>query len=216
MTNFIPVFPLEIVVYPGEKVNLHVFEDRYKQLISECYKEKKPFGIPPVIQNQIAETGTLVAIIEIAKQYDDGRMDITTKGISVYHILEIIDSVQAKLYSGAIVKHLENDNENVSMHVQKIIDGIRELHNLLHVDKPFDKPDAALKSYDIAHQAGLSLNEEYELLCLLTEDQRIEYLRRHLKKIIPMATGIENLKKKIQLNGHFKELKGFDFNSGKI
>jgi hypothetical protein len=54
------------------------------------------------------------------------------------------------------------------------------------------------------------------LLCLLQEDQRVEYLRRHLKKIIPMAAGIENLKKKIQLNGHFKELKGFDFNAGKI
>ena len=55
MTNFIPIFPLELVVYPGEKLNLHIFEDRYKQLISECYKERKPFGIPPVIKNKIAE-----------------------------------------------------------------------------------------------------------------------------------------------------------------
>jgi Lon protease-like protein len=216
MTNFIPIFPLEIVVYPGEKVNLHVFEDRYKQLISECYKDKKPFGIPPVIKNQISETGTLLEITEIAKQYDDGRMDISVKGIGVYRVLEIIDSIPAKLYSGAIVKHLENDNDSTNKHLQKIIDGIRELHNLLHVDKQFDKPDELLKSYDIAHHAGLSLQEEYEMLCLLREDQRIEYLRLHLKKIIPMAAGIENLKKKIQLNGHFKELKGFDFNSGKI
>jgi len=216
MTNFIPIFPLELVVFPGEKVNLHVFEDRYKQLISECYKDKKPFGIPPVIKNEIAENGTLLEITEIVKQYDDGRMDISATGISVYRILEIINSIPAKLYSGAIVKHLENDNDSTNKHLPKIIDGIRELHNLLHVDKQFDKADAALKSYDIAHHAGLSLQEEYELLCLLREDQRIEYLRLHLKKIIPMAAGIENLKKKIQLNGHFKELKGFDFNSGKI
>jgi Lon protease-like protein len=216
MTNFIPIFPLEIVVYPGEKLNLHVFEDRYKQLISECYKDKKPFGIPSVLKNQISETGTLVEITSIVKQYDDGRMDITTQGIGIYKVLEIIDSIPAKLYSGAIVKHLVNDDQSISRHIQKIVDGIRELHHLLHVNKEFVKPDAELKSYDVAHHAGLSMQEEYELLCLLREDQRVEYLRRHLKKIIPMAAGIESLKKKIQLNGHFKELKGFDFNPGKI
>ena len=215
MTNFIPIFPLELVVYPGENVNLHIFEERYKQLISDCHKEKKPFGIPPVIKNKIAETGVLVEVVDIVKQYDDGRMDITTKGVSIFKILEVINSIPAKLYSGAIVKHLSNEEGIITAHVQRVIKGIRELHKLLHVTKEFKKPDMQLKSYDIAHHAGLSLEEEYELLCLLREDQRVEYLRRHLNKIIPVVAGIENLKKKIQLNGHFKELKGFDFNSGK-
>ena len=58
MTNFIPIFPLEIIVYPNEKLNLHIFEDRYKQLISDINKEKKYFGIPPVIKNKIAELTT--------------------------------------------------------------------------------------------------------------------------------------------------------------
>ncbi len=215
MTNFIPIFPLEIVVYPGEKLNLHIFEERYKQLISECNKEKKLFGIPPVLKNKISETGTLVQLTQIVKQYDDGRMDIKTEGVSVFRILEVIDSIPAKLYSGAIVKHLANDENGISRQLQRVIDAIRELHRLLHVSKAFDKADENLKSYDVAHHAALSLEEEYELLCLLREDQRIEYLRRHLKKIIPVVAGIENLKKKIQLNGHFKELKGFDFNFGK-
>ena len=215
MTNFIPIFPLELVVYPGEKVNLHIFEDRYKQLIAECNKDKKLFGIPAVIKNKISETGTLVAIEEIVKQYDDGRLDITTKGVSVFRILEVIDSIPAKLYSGAIVKHLSADENGTSRHVQKVIDAIRELHVLLHVKKDFDKPDAELKSFDIAHHAGLSLEEEYELLNLFREDQRVEYLRRHLKKIIPLVAGVEKLKKRIQLNGHFKELKGFDPGIGK-
>jgi Lon protease-like protein len=215
MTNFIPIFPLELVVYPGENVNLHIFEERYKQLISDCHKEKKPFGIPPVIKNKIAETGVLVEVVDIVKQYDDGRMDITTKGVSIFKILEVINSIPAKLYSGAIVKHLSNEEGIITAHVQRVIKGIRELHKLLHVTKEFKKPDMQLKSYDIAHHAGLSLEEEYELLCLLREDQRVEYLRRHLNKIIPVVAGIENLKKKIQLNGHFKELKGFDFNPGK-
>lgn len=215
MTNFIPIFPLEIVVYPGEKLNLHIFEDRYKQLITECFKEKKTFGIPSVVKSKISENGTLVQITEIVKQYDDGRMDIKTEGISVFRILEVIESIPAKLYSGAIVKHLPNDSTNISGQVKKILDALRELHRLLHVKKEFDKPDIELKSYDMAHHAALSIEEEYELLGLLREDQRLEYLRRHLQKIIPVVAGIESLKKKIQLNGHFKELKGFDFNFGK-
>lgn len=211
MTNFIPIFPLEIVVFPGEKLNLHIFENRYKQLISECFKNKKPFGIPPVVNNKISETGTLLELMEIVKKYDDGSMDITAKGIGIYRVLEVISTVPAKLYSGAIVKHLSNDEESENKHTQKIINSIRELHKILHVNKTFEKADLELKSYDIAHHAGLSVQEEYEFLCLLREDQRIEYLRRHLQKIIPLAAGIENLKKKIELNGHFKELKGFKF-----
>src|ERR1700759_4322825 len=130
MTNFIPIFPLEIVVYPGERLNLHIFEERYKQLISECFKEQKPFGIPPVLKNKISETGTLVKVTEIVKQYDDGRMDITVKGVSLYKVLEVIDSIPAKLYSGAIVKHLTND-DSVNRHILKIVDGVRELYRLL-------------------------------------------------------------------------------------
>ena len=55
MTNFIPIFPLSIVVYPGEDLNLHIFEPRYKQLIAECIATKKPFGIPAVIGNNMNE-----------------------------------------------------------------------------------------------------------------------------------------------------------------
>ena len=62
MTNFIPIFPLGIVVYPGEQVNLHIFEPRYKQLINDCFVTKKPFGIPAVLDNNVSEMGTLVKV----------------------------------------------------------------------------------------------------------------------------------------------------------
>ncbi len=64
--------------------------------------------------------------------------------------------------------------------------------------------------YEVAHHVGLSLEEEYELLNLLDERQRQEYLKRHLAKVIPMLAGMEQLKEKIKLNGHFKNLGGFD------
>lgn len=211
MINFIPIFPLGIVVYPGEKVNLHIFEERYKQLVTECYKEQKPFGIPAVLHENVSETGTLVYITEIVKTYDDGRMDITTRGGSIFKILEIIKALPGKLYSGAIVNYPPNvEARNVAM-LQRVIADIRELHRLLNVSKDFNKPEEELVSYDIAHHAGLSLEEEYELLGLMYESQRLEYLKRHLKKILPIINGAESLKERVQLNGHFKELGGFEF-----
>ena len=66
------------------------------------------------------------------------------------------------------------------------------------------------RHYLLKKDSGLSLQEEYELLCLLKEEQRLQYLKRHLQKILPLVSGIENLKDKIKLNGHFKELKGFN------
>lgn len=211
MTNFIPVFPLGIVVYPGENVNLHIFEPRYKQLITECYAEGKPFGIPPVLKSGISEMGTLAEVIEIAKVYEDGKLDIKTRGIKVFRILEIVKSVPDKLYSGAIVNYPPNMVSQKVILMQTVIKSIRILHSLLKLNKAFTHPDDELISYDVAHHAALSVDEEYDLLGLLREDQRLEYLKRHLQKVIPVVTEMETLKDRVKLNGHFKNL-ATDFN----
>ena len=211
MTNFIPIFPLNIVAYPGENIHLHIFETRYKQLITDCFADKKPFGIPSVINNQVSELGTLMEIKEIVNVYEDGKMDISVKGLKVFRTLELIKSIPDKLFSGAIVNYPKNFESGNAVMMKKVISSIRELHKLLNVTKDFKKPDEKLCSYDVAHHAGLSLEEEYELLGLFQELQRLEYLKRHLNKILPIITGTENLKEKIILNGHFKELKGFNF-----
>jgi Lon protease-like protein len=212
MTNFIPIFPLSIVVYPGEDLNLHIFEPRYKQLIHECYKDAKPFGIPPVIKNEVQEMGTLVKVTEIVTVHENGEMDIKTKGMSVFRILELIKSVPDKLYSGAIVNHPENVMGTGKKELmQKVINAVRELHRLLKINKDFGKADDELTAYDIAHHAGLSPDEEYELLKLLREEQRQEYLKRHLGMVLPVIAQMETLKERVKLNGHFKNLSSFKF-----
>lgn len=206
MTNFIPIFPLSIVLYPGEQLNLHIFEPRYKQLINECLENKKPFGIPVVLKSGVSEMGTIAQVEKVEKVYDDGKMDITTTGLQVFRILEVVKEIPEKLYSGAIVTYPDNVAEPKKPLIQRIVDSIRQLHKLLNVSKDFSKPDAELSSYDIAHHAALSLEEEYELLQLLREDQRLEYLSRHLKKILPVLNEMESLKNKIKMNGHFQNL----------
>jgi Lon protease-like protein len=200
------------VVYPGENLNLHIFEPRYKQLVQECFSDAKPFGIPSVINKKVREMGTLVKIQEITKVHDNGEMDIKTRGVRVLRVLEVINSVPDKLYSGAIVNYPDNDEELGHRELmQRVVNGIRELHKLLKVSKDFKKPDAELTTYDVAHHAGLSLEEEYELLGLMKEIQRQEYLKRHLSRVLPVIAEMEALKVKIKLNGHFKNLSSLDF-----
>ena len=211
MTNFIPIFPLAIVVYPGEQLNLHIFEPRYKQLINECHAGGKAFGIPTIIDNKLQDFGTVVNIREISKVYDDGEMDIKTEGTQVFRILEVIKEIPDKLYCGAIVNYPANQVQGSANVMRKVVNSIRELHKLLKVEKDFKKEDDALNSYDIAHHVGLSIQQEYELLGLMQEKQRQEYIRRHLTKVIPMVAQMEQLKKKVKLNGHFKNMTSFNF-----
>ena len=206
MTNFIPIFPLGIVVYPGEQLNLHIFEPRYKQLVTECISENKPFGIPAVIDKKVNEYGTLVEISRVEKVYGTGELDIRTKGLKVFRILEIIREVPEKLYAGAIVNYPDNQERSNARLQKQVLGAVRELHQLLQVSKSFPQADDVLRAYDLAHHAGLSLKEEYEVLHLFQEMQRLEYLKRHLLKVIPVMTEMERLKDRVKLNGHFRNL----------
>ena len=110
----------------------------------------------------VAEYGTLVTIQEIAQEYDNGEMDIITNGTIVFRILEIIKKIPDKLYSGAIVNYPENaEVYHRKELMQVVIKAIRELHRILNISKDFRKPDEELNAYDLAHHAGLSMEEEY-------------------------------------------------------
>lgn len=211
MTNFIPIFPLGIVVYPGEHLNLHIFEPRYKQLIKECFETGKPFGIPPVINDKVSEMGTLMRVVEISKTYEDGKMDIKTEGQTVFKILELIKELPEKLYSGAIVTYPDNFPKSSPTKMKLILTGIKALHAKLNISKEFNKPEPELRSFDVAHHVGLAMEDEYHLLELPQELQRQEFLKRHLAKVLPIMEHMDLLKGKIKMNGHFKNLEGFKF-----
>ena len=93
MSDEIGLFPLNLVVFPGERLNLHIFEPRYKQLIKDCLESGSTFGIPSYVLNK-TEFGTEVQIEEVTKTYSDGRMDIKTIGISVIEVLDFEKSLE--------------------------------------------------------------------------------------------------------------------------
>lgn len=213
MTNFIPLFPLNIVVYPGEYLNLHIFEPRYKQLIAECFQSQKEFGITTVFKDSVTEMGTTVKILSIEKVHENGEMDIKTVGGKVFKILEHVRTLPDKLYEGAIVTYPENIQDGIQSKLLHLVHELKQFHALLDVKKDYQKDISLLNAYDIAHHAGLSLEQEYQLLELLHEAQRQEFLERHLRRTIPTIIELQNLKKRIEMNGHFRKLSVNDENN---
>ena len=207
MTTFISVFPLNIVVFPGEVLNLHIFEPRYIEMMKERVTDKKPFGLPSVINNISNELGTMMEISEVIKEYDNGEMDIRTRGVKVFRVLQLVNDIPEKSYSGAIVNFPENitkpDDTNTS---RLIVQEVKRLYTLLNVEAKFPVHKEEAVSYEIAHFVGFTKDQEYELLSLFTEVQRLEYIRRHLNNIIPVIKELETMKARIQMNGHFRNL----------
>jgi Lon protease-like protein len=204
MTKFLPIFPLNLVVYPGQYLNLHIFEPRYKQLIQECKDEGKHFGIPSVFKESLNEYGTEMELIEISKVHPEGEMDIMTKGLKVFRIMEVLREVPDKLYSAAVVyevEHVPFDTEKLN---PTLIDLVVRLHELLgtklNIYEKFENP----LSFDLAHYVALSPEDQYRLLIASSEKARQWFLIQHLTKLIPYLEDSEKVKTKVQLNGHFR------------
>ena len=89
MSSLLPIFPLELVLLPGVPLPLHIFEPRYKEMIAECLEQKKPFGVVRASADGVADIGCTAEIMSVTKKYDDGRMDILTRGVERFEVIEV-------------------------------------------------------------------------------------------------------------------------------
>lgn len=206
MTTFLPLFPLGLVAFPGEDLNLHIFEPRYKQLIHECDAKGITFGMPAYIDEKMQLIGTELELVSIEKTYDSGEMDVKTKGKGLFKIIEFFKDIEDRLYSGAEVERLDFELKGDFLKYEKILQCIAELYKILNIKKPLPELDGAFNTYRIAHLVGFSIEQEYEMLTIVDEKRRQNFMLSHLEKLIPTAKEMEELRKKVQMNGHFKNI----------
>ncbi|MBL0310882.1 MAG: LON peptidase substrate-binding domain-containing protein [Bacteroidetes bacterium] len=204
MTKFLPIFPLGTVVYPGQELNLHIFEPRYKQLIKECSEENKTFGIPSVFKESLNEYGTEMELTEIFKVYPNGEMDIRARGLMAFRIVEVLREVPDKLYSAAVVFEIENKLPDTAVLNPTLVDLLEQLHKLLGAGFDLYKRFKNPTSYDVVHYIALSEEDKYRLLTAPSEIGRQWFMIKHLQKLIPSVEETERVKSKILLNGHFR------------
>lgn len=206
MTDFLPLFPLKLVVFPGEHLNLHIFEPRYKQLIRECEQNEITFGIPAFIENKIMTFGTEIRLKEISKRYPNGEMDIKTQGIGIFKIHELYSQAPQKLYSGADITRLNDTSEGDAKLNEDIFKQVKVLFELLKVAKKAPINSTDFITYELAHHVGFSLEQEYQFLCIETEKKRQDFMLKHITKMIPIVEQMERLRQRANMNGHFKNV----------
>ncbi len=202
MIKEMPLFPLNIVVFPDEELNLHIFEPRYKQLVNDCLSDHTTFGIPSFVLTKI-EYGTEVKITEVTKTYEDGRMDIKTVGMDVFQVKKFNNPWKAKWYAGGPVELLGvADDFDPKLH-EDFVTLSRELFEWLHMDEELHV-DKSTSMYQLIHKLGLKPEEEYILLKMRSHRKRQCFVIEHLEQLIPALERADKAKEKIRMNGHFK------------
>lgn len=196
------IFPLQIVSYPGELVNLHIFEERYKQLIQECIDRPAHFVIVAYIDGRIMPIGTLMSVQELVEKHEDGRMDIRCIGHARCKITDMSNPAPDKLYAGAEYHEIKDDLDGDGFKYDQIHALVLRFQELIKAEKKIIIKDE-FRIYDIVHKIGLSLKQKYQILEYSDERSRQDFVIDHLQNIIPVIKRIEEAKRRISMNGHF-------------
>ncbi len=210
----LPLFPLQSVFFPGEKVPLHIFEDRYKQLINDCRAQALTFGIPVYIHDSIAY-GTEVQLVEVVNTYESGAMDVICVARQVFKVLTFDNEMEGKQYAGGVVQFLDNINDGLKADKEEVLARIEELYSIM--DVPFSAiPVEKFNSFVLAHKMGLSYEQEYQLLQMEKESERLSFIKSHLLGTIQVLNEVNKTKELIDMNGHFKNFDPLDFKDFKL
>ena len=199
-----PLFPLGIVLFPAERMPLHIFEPRYKEMTTRCLESESPFGIVFFDEGKMAQVGCTARIAHVLEQYEDGRMDLLIGGEQRF---QVIDVFEEEAYLTADVEMMDEPEEPLQREMQErvITQHMRLLELAGRTVRPSLYEDQENLSFVISPNAGLSPQQKQEVLELLTENQRIDYLIRHLEGLIPEVERMEDFRRKIQSNGHFRD-----------
>jgi len=211
MQKNIALFPLNLVVFPRENLNLHIFEPRYRDLVNDCQQQNLTFGIPTFMDDNIPGYGTEVEIISIETVYDDGRMDIKTRGVEIFRVIDFQNPWDTRTYAGGSIETIPLETEDDNTTRLQLIEKAQELFNLLQIQFNLHNKDFDILSFELAHKIGLSVEQKYALLKIKTERERQEFMLEHLDSAIPVVEEMERTKQLVRMNGHFKHFDPLNF-----
>lgn len=178
------LFPLQLVLFPGEEIPLHIFEPRYKQLIAECRDEGITFGIPTLAGGNVSQIGTEVELVRILKTHDTGEMDIVVRGIRVFRIDELQVEVPGKLYSAATVTIVENEADADRETGRELLKLYTEFVRLARVNAPIPEEVPEKASFALGSHIGLSPKQRLSMLQMPKESDRQKFLLQYLERAI--------------------------------
>jgi Lon protease-like protein len=181
--TLLPLFPLDLVLLPGVPLPLHIFEPRYKEMIGECLEHKKPFGIVRASDEGVAGVGCTAEIITVTKQYDDGRMDILTRGVNRFEVLEV-NQERSFLQAEVMVVEDEPGQPSTQM-IEQAVHLHAEIAKLAGSESDAADENVSNLSFLLAGSLPLDLDFKQSLLTTLSEEKRLEAVIQYLRAVLP-------------------------------
>jgi Lon protease-like protein len=197
--GFLPLFPLQVVLLPGSPLPLHIFEDRYKEMIGEALRDKLEFGVVLASEKGIANTGCTATIDRVLKEYPDGRLDILTRGRRRFEVLLLNDE---RSFLRGTVEFFDDDEDTPPDPstpadpdlLRNVMPGFSELQSLNSSDDP-------RLSFRLAQEVT-DLGFRQTLLTMRSEAQRMRRIADFLPGFLARRKRIQHTKDVAGSNGH--------------
>ncbi len=168
------LFPLGIVLLPSEQIPLHIFEDRYQELIGECLAEEQEFGLVYADEDGVRDIGTRAAVTEVLDRFEDGRLNIVVEGRERFRLVEL---TEGRSFQTARVEPVEDEaglaDPSDTEHALELFHRLVELTGA-EVDEP--RLEAEQLSFELAGRFELAPGLKQQLLQLTSERERMHLL----------------------------------------
>jgi Lon protease-like protein len=190
----LPAFPLKTILLPGEASKLHIFEERYKELVKDCIDNNASFAIPFFENGKMSDYGCEVKIKNVLKDYPDGRKDILVECTRICKIVDFTEQLSPKLYGAVLIEFEKNNILVTDANLQDAI-----IHYFSTVQNKIIDYDTLgkLSVYNIANSLQLSLSEK---LTLITSKNKQAVLLNQIKFITHIVNAEQQLNNRFMFN----------------
>jgi Lon protease-like protein len=196
----LPLFPLDVVLFPGTPLPLHIFEPRYKEMIGECLAQHRTFGVVRAVEQGLAEVGCTAEIIQVVKEYPDGRLDLVTEGRKRFELVRV--NHERSFLQAEVLMIDDEPGTALQADTSHAIQLHREVLAITGGQHDPSSTDPSLLSFSIAGSLPLDLDFKQKLLSLRSEPERLTLLISYLETILPNLRRAANAREKAGGNGH--------------
>jgi len=195
----IGLFPLQIVLLPTERIPLHVFEERYKELIEECLAGDAEFGLVYADESGVHEVGTRARVVHVVTRFPDGRLNVLVDGGERFRLDQL---TSGRSFHTGLVSALEDEDDPAGREaVDRALRSFERLREVTGSDVEMPEPGATQLSFELAGRVDLPAGEKLELLSELSERRRIDRLTELLEEALVRAERVRMTTERASGNG---------------
>jgi Lon protease-like protein len=194
------LFPLAIVLVPTERIPLHIFEPRYRELIEECVENDTDFGLVLATgDGAVHEIGTRAAVLEVIEALDDGRMNIVVEGRERFRLLEL---TSGRVFTTGLVEPvIDDDDPPASADVERALEVFHELAETSESEVDVPEPDVPQLDFELAARVDFAVDSKQELLAMTSPKLRMQRLAVLLEAALEAVQLEQTMRERAAQNG---------------